>query len=69
MLKHPGSEERVVLRAALLQALDNATAIQGLLSALPRSAETAKAREIADNIIIETSEVLGYGFNDESKGT
>lgn len=59
-----GSEDGAVLRAALVQALDNASEIQGLLSMVPRSAETAKARDIADEIIIETSEVLGYGTND-----
>jgi hypothetical protein len=64
MLKHPGSEEGVVLRAALVQALDNAAAIQGLLSTIPRSAEAAKAREIADDLIIEIAEVLGYDTND-----
>ena len=60
------TDNEVALRAALLQALDNATVIQGLLSALPRSAEAAKAREVTDNLIIETAEALDYGTDNES---
>jgi hypothetical protein len=59
------NEDRVALRAALVQALDGAASIQGLLAAGTRTAESiGKARDIADEIIIDTSEVLGYGTDD-----
>jgi hypothetical protein len=61
------TDESVALRAALLQALDNATVIQGLLTAIPRGPEVARARTIADDIILETAEALNYGTNNEGK--
>lgn len=64
MTDTPVREEEVALRAALLQALDNATVIQGLLSTAPRSPETARARTIADDIILDTAEALNYGTDD-----
>ncbi len=60
------SEENVALRAALLQALDNATVIQGLLTVLPRTPESARARGIAEYIILDTAEVLNYGTSEET---